>query len=432
TWNKEALPSFIISSSCVIAGDYDKDNDMDLFIGGRVIPGNYPAPAKSCILQNNGGKFTDVTDQVAPELKTAGLVSAALWSDINNDNDLDLVVTGEWMPITIYENNNGKLANITKAAGLEGSTGWWNSLAAGDFDNDGDVDYVAGNFGLNCRYKPKDGKPIELFYDDYDKNGIHDIIMGYWQGDKLYPIKTRERMIEQMPEVAAIFPNWDSYGRAEVWDFYGKKRLEQSKYHFTANSFHTSYIENQGNNKFAVRKLNNELQISSVFGIQPMDVNDDGNLDLVVHGNWYETEIETNIQDASIGYTLLGNGDGTFKALQARYSGFYSPYNAKGLAMIAVGSANTPVLLTSNSNEKMEAFKFIGTSTKVVKLNDNDLYAEITMNDGKKRRQELYTGAGYLSQSTKMLIITKEMASATVYDNSGAGRNVYGSGLATK
>lgn len=433
TLKTDALPTMINSGSCVVGADYDKDGDIDLFVGGRVIPGNYPLPAKSCLLQNDGkGKFADVTEQAAPELKTAGLVSAALWSDINNDGDDDLVLTGEWMPVTIMENNAGKFSNITKTSGLEESTGWWNSLAAGDFDNDGDVDYIAGNFGNNLKYKPKDNKPIELFVDDYDKNGINDLIMCYWQRDHLYPIKTRERMIEQIPEIATIFPNWDSYGRAEVWDFYGKKRMEESKYHFAANTFATSYIENLGNNKFAIKKLNTELQISSVFGIVPGDYNNDGNLDFLVHGNFFEIEIESNIQDAGTGYVMLGNGDGTFTVSNSRSSGFYSAKNAKGLAMIAVGSANTPYVLTSNSNDIMEAFKFVAPDSKVVKLNDNDIYAEITMNDGKKRRQELYMGSGYLSQSSKMLIVTGAMASVTVYDNNGSGRNVYGSGLAAK
>lgn len=430
--SSDALPKMINSGSCVIAADYDKDNDFDLFVGGRVVPGQYPVPAKSCLLQNNSGKFKDVTAEVAPELKEAGLVSAAIWSDYNNDGDLDLIITGEWMPISVYENNAGKFANITKQVGLDQSTGWWNSITGGDFDNDGDIDYVAGNFGLNCKYKPKDGHGIELFYDDYDKNGINDIIMGYYQKDKLYPIKTRERMIEQIPEIANIFPNWDSYGRAEIWDFYGKKRMEQSKYHYVANLFTTSYIENLGNNKFAVKKMNSELQISSVFGMQPMDLNNDGNLDLVTHGNWYEMEIETNIQDASIGAVLIGNGDGTFRSVFARNSGFYSAKNAKGLSIISIGQEHTPILLTTNSDDKMEAFRFIGTDMKVVKLNDTDVYAEITLKDGRKRKQEFYNGGGYLSQNSKMIVITQDMASVTVYDNNGSGRNITGALLTVK
>jgi hypothetical protein len=429
---QDALPTMINSGSCVIGSDYDKDGDMDLFIGGRVIPGNYPTPAKSCLLQNNGkGTFTDITETAAPELKNAGLICSAIWTDINNDGDQDLMLAGEWMPITVYENNSGKFTNITKQAGLAESTGSWNSITAGDFDNDGDMDYVAGNFGINLKYKPENGKPLELFYDDYDKNGINDMILCYWQNEHLYPVKTRERMIEQIPEIATIFPNWDTYGRAEIWDFYGKKRMEQSKYHFTANTYYTSYIENKGNNQFEVRKLNTELQLSTVFGIVPMDLNNDGNLDFVVHGNWYEMAIETNIQDASIGYVMLGNGDGTFKAIHPRFSGFYSPLNAKALAMISIGKNNTPALLTSNANDKMEAFTLV-SGAKTIKLNDDDIAAEITMSNGKKRRHEFQAGAGYLSQNTKLLTITNDMIGITVYDASGAGRNISLSNLAFK
>lgn len=423
-WNKDALPKMIASGSTVVAQDYDKDGDMDLFVGTRIIPGNYPYPTKSYILQNTKGKFTDVTKTIAPDLEKVGLVSAALWTDINNDGDYDLMLNGEWMPITIFENNGGKFKNITNQAGLAESTGWWNSLTAGDFDNDGDMDYVAGNFGINLKYRPKE-KPIELFYDDYDNNGTHDIIMGYWQGEHLYPQKTRERMMEQMKDIETIFPDWDSYGRAEVWDFYGRKRMENSQLHYKANTFYTSYIENLGNNKFAVKQMPNEMQVSSTFGIVTIDINQDGNLDIVSHGNFYETEIETNTQDAGIGNVMLGNGDGTFTNLPARYSGFYSAANAKSLAIIRVGSGKAPYLLSTNSNGPVEAFKFLGNNQTVAVL-PTDAYAIITYADGKKRRQEFYTGSGYLSQNTRAIIVNEAMMQVTVYDTKGNARGVYG------
>ena len=424
TLAKDALPQMISSGSCVAAQDYDKDGDMDLFVGGRIIPGNYPFPTKSYILQNTKGKFADVTKTIAPDLENIGLVSSGLWSDINNDGDFDLVITGEWMPITVFENNNGSFKNITEKSGLAESTGWWNSLSAGDFDNDGDMDYVAGNFGINLKYCPKE-KPIELFYDDYDNNGTNDIIMCYWQKDKLYPQKTRERLIEQIKDIETIFPNWDSYGRAEIWDFYGKKRMENSKLHYKANTFYTSYIENLGNNKFAVRKLPNEAQISSTFGIVALDVNNDGNLDIVSHGNWFETEIETNTQDGGIGNVLLGNGDGTFRDLHARFSGFYSAMNAKSLAVINIGKTKSTVLLTTNSNGPVNAFK-VAKADKTVQLNSNDSYAIISYADGKKRRQEFYCGSGYLSQNTASIVITDQVTDITVFDNKGNSRNVFG------
>ena len=424
--NKEALPAMMTSGSSVAANDFDKDGDMDLLIGGRLVPGDYPVAASTYILRNNGGKFSDVTAEIAPDLAKAGLVSAVLWTDFNNDNQTDIIVTGEWMPIMVFQNKGGKFQNITKNAGLDKSTGWWNSLTAGDFDNDGDIDYIAGNFGLNCRYKPKE-KPLELFYDDYDNDGRHDIIMCYYQKDKLYPIKTRERMIEQIPSIAETFPNWDSYGRAEVWDFYGKERMEKSQGHYTAESFNTSYIENLGNGKFAIRKLNNVMQISTVFGMETMDLNGDGFLDLIAHGNWYEMEIETNIQDAGIGNVLLGNGDGTFTPVHSRFSGFYSPGNAKGLAKLTVGKDKTPVILASNSNDKMYAFKYIGKH-RTVTLQADDSYAIVTMNDGKQRRMEFYTGASYLSQSDKFMLVTPEMKSVIVYNNKGESRELTANG----
>ncbi|HRF76083.1 MAG TPA: hypothetical protein PLB46_05900, partial [Chitinophagales bacterium] len=166
----------------------------------------------------------------------------------------------------------------------------------------------------------------------------------------------------------------------------------------------------------------------STFGIVAMDVNNDGNLDIVSHGNFYETEIETNTQDAGIGNVLLGTGDGHFTPLHARYSGFYSCLNAKALAVITIGTNKTPVLLSTNNNNKMEAFKLV-SNQKSVALNNNDAYAIITFTDGKKRRQELYTGSGYLSQNSKSVIVNDQVAEITVYDNKGNARSVYGSML---
>lgn len=420
--SNDAIPTMITSGSVVAAADYDKDGDLDLFVGGRLIPGNYPAPAASHLLRNDGGKFKDVSAEIAPALQELGLVSSALWSDVDNDGDMDIVATGEWMPVTILKNNKGKFTNGTEAAGLAKSTGWWNSLTAGDFDNDGDIDYIAGNFGLNCRYKPKE-KPIELFYDDYDNDGRHDIIMGYYQRDKLYPIKTRERMMEQMPVIGETFPNWDAYGRAEIWDFFGKERLKKSKYHFSAYTFKTSYIENLGNGKFEVRGLNSELQISSVFGMETADVNGDGYLDLITHGNWHEMEIETNIQDASVGYVMLGNGDGTFTPLHARNSGFYSPGNAKGLAKITVGKNKQPVYLVSNSNDKMTAYS-LKDKSKSVPLAENETHAIMTFKDGSTRKVELYFGSGYLSQDSRTLQLGKEVSKAEIFNVKGESRIV--------
>lgn len=429
-WTKNAIPSMITSGSCVATADYDKDGDLDLFVGGRVVPGEYPVPARSYILQNNKGVFTDVTAKVAPELVTPGLVSAALWTDFDNDNDYDLIVTGEWMPIMVFQNDNGMFQNITSQTGLEETTGWWNSLVAGDFDNDGDIDYIAGNFGINLKFRPKD-KPIELFFDDYDNNGINDVIMAYWQHDKLYPIKTRERMIEQIPEIEQIFPTWDSYGRAEVWDFFGRKRMENSKIHYKANTFYSSYIENLGNNKFEVHKLPNEAQLSTVFGMEPIDINNDGNLDLVLHGNWFEMEIETNTQDASIGLVLLGNGDGTFTPQEARNTGFYSPGDAKGMALINIGKENKPEILITNSNDAMHGFSMTTDNRKVICANDNDVYAEIQMADGKTRRQEFYKGSGYISDGANDIVVTDNMKQITIYDNTGNSRVAYGTQMLT-
>ena len=250
TLENNRLPKLNMPKSCVQACDYDKDGDIDLFIGGRQIPGRYLAPASSYILQNNAGKFSDVTEQVAPMLKDIGMVTSGLWTDFDNDNSLDLILTGDWMAVTFLKNKGGKFVDVTENTGLTNATGWWQSITGADFDNDGDMDYVVGNFGTNRRYKNttavSDGHPLplEAFLYDFDKTNNEDFILCYYQHDKLFPVKTRERMLEQIPTMAEKYPTWGSYGDATVQDMFGddlKKAI-----HRTAYIFHTSVLMNEG------------------------------------------------------------------------------------------------------------------------------------------------------------------------------------------
>ncbi|MBK8343588.1 MAG: VCBS repeat-containing protein [Bacteroidetes bacterium] len=297
-----ALPGINSSSSSVVGADYDKDGDIDLFIGGRQIPGRYLAPASSYILQNNGGKFSDVTEQAAPMLKDIGMITSGLWTDFDNDNSLDLILTGDWMAVTFLKNKGGKFVDVTQNTGLTNATGWWQSITGADFDNDGDMDYVVGNFGTNRRYKNttavSDGHPLplEAYLYDFDKANNEDFILCYYQHDKLFPVKTRERMLEQIPTMAEKYPTWGSYGDATVQDMFGddlKKAI-----HRTAYIFHTSVLMNEGNGKFTMKFLPNEAQISSTFGIVTDDFNEDGIMDILLHGNFYNTEIEITRHDA--------------------------------------------------------------------------------------------------------------------------------------
>ncbi|MFI5172938.1 MAG: VCBS repeat-containing protein, partial [Chitinophagales bacterium] len=431
--NTGALPQNNSSKSVVTAADYDKDGDMDLFLGGRQVPGKFLAPASSNILQNNGGKFTDVTAQVAPMLKDIGMITSGIWTDFDNDNNIDLIITGDWMAITFLKNSSGKFTDVTNKTGLDNATGWWQSILGADVDNDGDMDYVVGNFGTNRRYKnttAADGHalPLEAYLYDFDNNGTEDYIMCYYQHDKLFPVKTRERLIEELPGIDKQFPTWDAFGKATMQEIFGDDL--NKAIHRNAYIFHSSVLVNEGNGKFTIKFLPNDAQISPLFGMVADDFNEDGITDILMHGNFYNTEIEITRHDAGSGLLLLGKGDGTFTAQRSFISGFRNQGDAKGLACL-VNSNGQPVYLAANSNGKMESFNLVRT-TKMIELASNDAYAIITMKDGKKSKSELYAGSGYLSQSAKYIRITPNISSIEVYDYKGNMRSVYPSSTASK
>ncbi|MBK9731008.1 MAG: VCBS repeat-containing protein [Chitinophagaceae bacterium] len=396
----KALPDLFTSGSCVVAGDYDNDGDLDLFVGGRLTPQHYPTPAKSVILKNDQGKFTDVTASVAPSLEKAGLVCSALWTDFDNDQKLDLLLGGEWMPVTFLKNNNGKFDDVTAQTGLQNMTGWWNSMVSGDFDNDGDVDYIAGNEGLNTRYyKPSEKEPIDLYSYDFDKNGTNDVVMSFYNFGQSYPVKNLQYSAEQMPVLAKEFKTYSGFALSSTNEIYGPKGLDKA-FHLTASTLASSYIENLGNGKFAMRALPMRAQVSSMFGMLTYDVNSDGNLDLMYHGNFYNKESETERNDAFIGEILLGDGKGNFTYLPSRESGFFSDKDAKALAVISVGKNQTSVILGTNNNDKMFAYQLNANNSKV-KYTEQDKYADIYLKDGRKIRCEMNFGSGFLSENSK-------------------------------
>lgn len=230
------------------------------------------------------------------------------------------------------KNSGGKFEDVTKQYGFENTTGWWNSIVSGDFDNDGDIDYVAGNEGLNTRfYCPNDKEPVELFAKDFDNNGTTDVVLSFYNGGKLYPVKNLQYSAEEMPILTKEFKTYSGFALSTTQEIYGPKGLDKA-YHLSAKTLASSYIENQGNGKFAIKALPLRAQVSSMFGILVYDVNGDGNLDLVYHGNFYSKESETERNDAFIGEVMLGDGHGNFAYLPSKQSGFLSDKDAKALA----------------------------------------------------------------------------------------------------
>jgi hypothetical protein len=423
TLNTTALPPLYTSGSCVTAADYDKDGDLDLFVGGRIVPAKYPMPARSYILQNNGGKFSDITSKVAKELQQIGLVTAALWTDFDNDTQIDLVVTGEWMPVTFFKNTNGTFANVTSSAGIAHSNGWWNSLTSGDFDGDGDTDYVAGNLGLNTRYKASDTEPVCVYAKDYDQNGSIDPVLCYYIQGKNYPTHPRDVMIDQMNGMRGRFTRYGKYGEATFDKVLTEDELKGA-YVVRSEYFRSAYIENKGGGKFTMKPLPMQAQVAPIFGMLSNDFDGDGNLDLLVSGNSYATEIHTGWYDASIGLYLKGNGKGNFTPVTVKKSGFFVDKDAK--AMVELNTGNSSLILVSCNSDSLKAFSYTApASQQVIKLQPMDAYAVLTYKNGNKSRQEFYYGSTYLSQSARNLKLPAGVSSALIYEYSGKSRQVH-------
>lgn len=357
---RNAIPASVKTiAGCVAAGDYDGDGDLDLFIGGRVSK-KYPLSPRSFILQNNKGVFTDVTDDVNPSLKEPGMITAAVWTDIDGDKRPDLVIAGEWMPIRFFKNNNRKLIEVTDQVGLEPNNGMWRSLIATDIDKDGDIDLVAGNLGLNCDYRVSEAEPMELFASDIDDNGSVDPVFFYYIKDKdgkrqLFPGISRTLLASQVPSVKKRFLLNSDFAKAGYKDiFKGKAADNVLKFH--CNETRTCYFENVGNGKFVKHVLPAEAQFAPVNAIICADFDNDGYNDLLLAGNEYQTEVMTGRYDASYGCFLRGNSKKEFKSVSPAISGLILKGDVKDLSLLELGNGQKLVLAAVN-DDSLRIFK---------------------------------------------------------------------------
>ncbi len=424
TRNNDALPPVGVSSSCITAADYDDDGDMDLFIGGRVVPGNYPLPAKSYLLRNDNGKFTDVTATIAPELEMTGLVCAALWTDFDNDNKIDLVVTGEWMPVSFFRNTDGKFQNVTSATGLSQSNGWWNSIAGDDLDSDGDMDYVLGNFGLNNKIKAAPSKPASVHAGDFDKNGSLDAILCYYYSDGIsYPIYTRDDLTDQIRPLKKKLIRYADYAGKTLEQLFTQEELKDVRtlYSYT---FSSSWVENNGNGTFSLHQLPIEAQTAPVFGMLTGDFNNDSYRDILLTGNSYAAEPELERFDAGNGLLLLGNGKGNFQPVKIMESGFYTPYDAKALVRIISEKQKRELVLVSNNNGGLQTFQSQKTSADYLLPMPTEWKAVFYFDNGKTLKVEFPYGSGYLSQSSRKIPVPEGTRYAELTGAKGSKRTV--------
>jgi hypothetical protein len=348
-----ALPVITASGSCVAAADIDGDKDLDLFVGGRSIPDRYPYPPSSFILLNEGGTFKDATPAIAPQLAQIGMVTTASWSDFDNNGTPDLVLAGEWMPVKFFKNEGGKLQDVSSTYLPEESTGWWNRIVAYDIDRDGDLDYIAGNLGLNYKFKADKEKPFHIYCDDFDKNGSFDVVLAKHYGDQQVPIRGRECSSQQMPFIAQKFPTYHAFADAKLNDIYGDQL--KSALHYEARWFASSLLIND-KGTFRIEKLPLHAQFSTVQGILAGDFDSDGNVDLLLGGNMFHSEVETTRADASVGLLLKQEANRSFSTMGVERSGFFIPYDVKDMQLIHLGKNNKKAVLVGSNNDKLRLF----------------------------------------------------------------------------
>ena len=355
--NKEALPDLKISGMNVSASDFDQDGDLDLFIGGRLVPKKYPYPADSYFLENvssaQGVKFVDATASRLPDLKSLGLVTSSTWVDFDQDGWEDLVVVGEWMPIKFFKNNKGVFKEVSQELLPGHTSGWWFSVEKGDFDNDGDLDLIVGNLGQNYKYQASPESPFKVYLNDFDGNDKADIVLSYKKGEKEFPVRGRQCSSQQMPAIKIKFQDYNSFASASLNQIYTDKMLEESL-GYEINSFASVYLENN-EGKFTMRPLPQLAQLSSINKFVVDDFDSDGNLDVVLAGNLYNAEVETPRNDSSFGLLLQGNGKGDFVAKTMLESGLKIIGDVRGMELLNLQGQKH--ILVAKNDDYMQLIK---------------------------------------------------------------------------
>jgi hypothetical protein len=428
--DSNALPVNHTSKLCVRGFDFNNDGKMDLFVSGRVQPAKYPKPVTSFIFRNDshGGhaRFTDVTDEVAPGLRNIGMICDALFTDFDGDGHTDLIVVGEWMPVTFFRNENGKFVNVTPHSGIGDRTGWWNSIAAGDFRHTGRTDYIIGNLGLNSLYQASSRYPVCVTAKDFDNTGTYIAIPSLYLPDqngvkKEFPALGRDDIARQMPVIKKKFPTYKPFALATMDDILTPAQ-RKGAIRLQATTMASCYLRNDGGGKFTMIPLPTAAQVSVVNGMIVDDLDGDGNLDVLINGNDFGTEVGTGRYDALNGLLLRGDGAGNFTPLSILQSGIYIPGNGKALVKLQ-GSQGRYLVAASQNRGPLKLYE-LKKSPALLKFAPDDAYALLHFSDGRLQRTECYHGSSFLSQSGCFLTVSKNVSYIEVFNNKGIGRKI--------
>ncbi|MDX1908378.1 MAG: VCBS repeat-containing protein [Bacteroidia bacterium] len=414
-----ALPDLLSSGSCVRAADYDRDGDLDLFVGGRVEAEAYPRPVSSYLLRNEStpGQPRFVVDQ-AQVLSQIGLVCDALWTDANGDGWVDLLLAGEWMPVTLLENRNGTLVNVSGETGISQHTGWWNSLAAADLDEDGDMDYLLGNLGLNTYNQASEQEPVSVYAADFDQNGSYDAIPTVYFPDEKgsrfeVPFLGRLDLEKQLVTVKRRYLQHALFGRAGIADILSTWPGAQEVLIRRATWMRSAWAENLGGGKFVLHAFPLEAQTAPVYGMLVMDLNGDGHQDVVMTGNDYGTELTGGRYDAGNGWVMLGDGRGGFRSVPFGESGFFLPGDSKALSLVA-GADGQPLIVATQNKGPLRVFRPVRDMGRQVKLAPDDHEVVVTLRDGRTQRMEAAWGHTFLSQGSRCVYVPADAVTVEV------------------